>query len=166
MAEAGQFDHGQAEGITHVVDRADMHYLFYCGSPGAQKTPNNEYAVGLARVRRHRFVSQMAGDEGGYLLTRLVRVTHPNLRVNLTLPTTVGARTDFQAELLAPDERGVAHPVPGYTFDDCVTTAIDGLDVPVRWRDQADLAPLLNKPIMIRFFLRNAGLYTFQFTPT
>ena len=63
----------------------------------------------------------MAGDEGGYLLTRLVRVTHPHLRVNLTLPTTVGARTDFQAELLAPDERGVAHPVPGYTFDDCAT---------------------------------------------
>ena len=107
---AGQFDHGQAEGITHVVDRADMHYLFYCGSPGAQKTPNNEYAVGLARVRRHRFVSQTAGEEGGYLLTRQVRVTHPNLRVNLTLPTTVGARTDFQAEVLVPDERGVAHP--------------------------------------------------------
>ena len=143
-----------------------MHYLFYCGSPGAQKTPNNEYAVGLARVRRHRFVSQMAGDEGGYLLTRLVRVTHPHLRVNLTLPTTVGARTDFQAELLAPDERGVAHPVPGYTFDDCVTPAIDGLDVPVRWRNHGDLGPLLNKPVMIRFYLRNAGLYTFQFTPT
>ena len=163
---AGQFDHGQAEGITHVVDRADMHYLFYCGSPGAQKTPNNEYAVGLARVRRHRFVSQMAGEEGGYLLTRLVRVTHPNLRVNLTLPTTVGARTDFQAEVLVPDARGVAHPVPGYTFDDCATPAIDGLDVPVHWRDHGDLGPLLNKPVMIRFFLRNAGLYAFQFTPT
>ena len=108
----GQFDYGQAEGITHVVDRADMHYLFYCGSPGAQKTPNNEYAVGLARVRRHRFVSQMAGDEGGYLLTRLVRVTHPHLRVNLTLPTTVGARTDFQAELLAPDSARRRPPRP------------------------------------------------------
>ena len=89
--------------------------------PAPRRRPTTSTPLAWHSVRRHRFVSQMAGDEGGYLLTRLVRVTHPHLRVNLTLPTTVGARTDFQAELLAPDERGVAHPVPGYTFDDCVT---------------------------------------------
>ena len=33
------------------------------------------------------------------------------------------------------------HPVPGYTFDDSAIPATDGLDVPVRWHNHANLAP-------------------------
>ena len=165
VGEEGHFDSGQAGSLNLLVDRDDMHYLYYQGSPTAQKDPDLEYNIGLARVRRHRFVSQMASDEGGYLLTRLVRVTDPHLRVNMTLPTKVGARAEISAEVLAPDERGVAHTVPGYAFDDCVTTAIDGLDVPIRWREHADLSRFVGDGVLIRFFLRNVGLYTFHFTP-
>ena len=161
----GDFDAGLTCSVQNLVTRDDVHYLYYHGGAKAWKVPDTEYHIGLAKIRRHRFVAQMANDDGGYLLTRLVRVTDPHLRVNMTLPTTVGARAEISSEVLAPDERGVAHTVPGYTFDECVTTATDGLDVPIRWREHPDLSRFVGDGVLIRFFLRNVGLYTFQFTP-
>lgn len=159
----GAFDAGQAQTVKSIVQRGDLHYLYYAGTPYAQKVSGNETHIGLARLPRHRFIAQMAPAEGGYLLTRQVRVSHPRLLVNMTLEATSGTAAAFAAEVLVFESNGTAKAVEGYTFADCTTRASDALDVPVTWRDHKDLSRLVGEAVMIRFYLKEAGLYAFQF---
>ena len=53
--------------------------------------------------------------------------------------------------------------VPGFSFADCDPICGDLLSHTVTWRGNADLSALAGRPISLRFRLRAASLYAFQF---
>ena len=61
-------------------------YIYYVGSSRSWRTryPASTRAIGLARVRRDRFVGQYGDVNGGWLLSREVKVTGNRLLINIS----------------------------------------------------------------------------------
>jgi hypothetical protein len=166
LGREGDFDAGQACTVKNIVEVGDEYYLYYQGTPRPQKVPDNEANIGLARIRRDRFVSQRAGADGGYLLTREVIVSGRYLVVNMTLPVHAGSRMNevrFAVELIRSHNAGNPGVIEGYGMAACKSTAAEGLEVLIEWEQGYDLSALIGQPVMIRFFLRDVGLYSFRF---
>ena len=166
LGREGDFDAGQACTVGNIIAVGDEYYLYYQGTPRPQKVADNDANIGQARIRRDRFVCQRAGADGGYLLTREVIVSGRYLLVNMTLPVSAGGRMNevrFAAELLRSHNTGQPGVVEGYGMAACTTRATDSLEVLIEWEQGFDLGALLGQPVMIRFFLRDVGLYSFRF---
>ena len=54
-------------------------------------------------------------------------------------------------------------PLPGFTLDECDELFGDTLDRTVSWDGQADLSAVAGTPVRLRFVLRDADLFAFQF---
>jgi hypothetical protein len=108
-------------------------------------------------LRIDGFVSLRAPARGGELLTKPLVFDGGNLTLNMA---TSGAGS-IQVEI--QDAAGQA--VPGYTLADCPEVFGDELARVVRWRHGADVRPLAGKPVRLRFVLKDADLYAFQFSP-
>jgi len=165
------FDSGSTASCGGIVPVGDAWLLYYRGSRRGQGSRDNVYGIGRAQVLRGRFVAQMGAHAGGFLLTREMIVGGPELIVNATTanaynsdPATATAPPEFAAEVLAftQGER-VPRTVPGYGLADCNTEAVDMIDHKVTWQGKPDLAELVGKPVFIRFYLKNAGLYSLRF---
>ena len=103
--------------------------------------------IGLAMLRLDGFASLNASFDGGQVTTWPFALAGDELHLN--------AKADYgqlTVELL--DEEW--QPIPGYTAQDCVAIAEDGVVVPVRWRDDRDLSALREQPVRLRFALHNA----------
>jgi hypothetical protein len=132
-------------------------------------------AIGLAVSRRDGFVSVdgtkgLAGNRPigrphvvaySELVTRSFSFTGSQLHLNLE-----GARQQWGAgpcevrvEILEPNHAYI----PGYEFDDADPIAAGGLDCVASWRGSADLSRLEGKSVKLRFYFRNAKLYSYQF---
>jgi len=59
------------------------------------------------------------------------------------------------------DELG--KPVPGYTLDDCDELFGDTIDRGVTWKTKPDLSSIAGQTVRVRFVLRDADLFSFQF---
>ena len=51
----------------------------------------------------------------------------------------------------------------GFSLDDCIELLGDDLERTVRWSGGSDVSHLAGIPIRMRFVLRDADLYAFQF---
>ena len=80
----GDWDGGHTWMIPQIVEVGDWLYLYYVGSSRSwrYRYPENTRAIGLARIRRDRFLGQYANIEGGWLLSREVKVTGNRLVIN------------------------------------------------------------------------------------
>ena len=52
-------------------------------------------------------------------------------------------------------------PLPGFRQEDCNVFSGDAIRHTVTWNGQADLSQLIDKPIRLRFYLRDAKLFSF-----
>jgi hypothetical protein len=59
------------------------------------------------------------------------------------------------------DEAG--KPIPGFSLGDCEELFGDTLERTVVWTSTAELRSLVGKSVRIRFVLRDADLFSFQF---
>jgi len=167
------FDRGSTAGAGCVVDMGRTQYIYYTGTTHGQGQGNKNKLAGIGRAEflRDRFVAQMAGHEGGFLLTRQMVVAAPKLIVNTTVangynsdPATATVPPEFACEILHwPDDGVTAQPLPGYTLADCTTQAVDMVEHTVTWKDKPDLSELVGKPVFIRFYLKNCGIYSLKF---
>ncbi len=156
----GDFDCGQAGAPKNIVEVGDWYYLYYWGTPRGQKTWENISGIGLAMIHRDRFVAQVAGESGGYLLTREFVVEGDELRVNIaTYGQVRNAR--FAAELIRVPREGPPTPIEGYTFEVCDAKADNLLDGVITWQGK-DVSALRGTAVQVRFYLRNVGLYAVQ----
>jgi hypothetical protein len=116
-------------------------------------------AVNFRRLtlRIDGFVSLWASARGGELVTKPLLFDGGNLTLNAS---TSGAGS-IQVEV--QDTAG--QPVPGYALADCPEAFGDELARVVRWRKGGDVRPLSGKPVRLRFVLKDADLYAFQFVP-
>jgi len=106
-------------------------------------------------LRLDGFVSVHASMAGGELVTRPVRFTGSDLRLNFATSAAGGLRVELQQ----PDGR----PLPGFALADCEPVFGDTVDRPVRWKNGAKAGNLQSQPVRLRFELKDADLYALRF---
>jgi hypothetical protein len=52
-------------------------------------------------------------------------------------------------------------PVEGFGREDCLPATQDAMSARISWKNHADLSALKNKTIRLKFYITNAGLYSF-----
>ena len=118
-------------------------------------TTDKAGGLGLATLRLDGFASLAAGFEGGRLTTKPFRFTGSELQVN--------AKANFgQLTVEVLDEQG--QPLPGFTDGDCLPLSADGVEQPIHWKESKSLAQLKDRPICLRFNLKNVRLYAYRIT--
>jgi len=115
-----------------------------------------------AEVRRYTlrmdgFVSASAPLCGGEFVTRPLTFDGGRLALNMETSAAGGIQVEIQ------DAGGA--PMPGYALDDCPPIFCDALDHGVYWKQGSDVRALSGKPVRLRFVLKDADLYAFQFVP-
>ncbi|MCX7008133.1 MAG: hypothetical protein NTY53_12945, partial [Kiritimatiellaeota bacterium] len=141
--------------------RGDKIWFYYIGFQGNTEKPkikghtNGYYdrgATGVAFLRRDGFASMDAGETEGALTTRPVRFTGSHLFVNAA-----AKEGKLRAEIL--DEAG--QPIEPFTLQHCRAMHTDNTLEEITWNGEVDLAALRDRPVRLRFTLRNGSLYSF-----
>jgi hypothetical protein len=158
---------GQVDRFTNMITGAppirvgDRLYLYYRAmanrhTPYEGKDSSQQGGgICLATLRVDGFASLDAGYEGGQVTTRPFPCKGATLRIN--------AKADFgEIAVEALDEN--RKPLAGFTREQCEPMRADRPDHAMRWRDGA-LATLEGRPVRLRFYLRNAQLYSWRIAP-
>ncbi|MEN6492842.1 MAG: hypothetical protein ABFD16_01005 [Thermoguttaceae bacterium] len=155
------WDRGYVQSLGNLCCvRGDWLWFYYTGFQGdATKTGTNwlrngmydRGSTGLAFLRRDGFASMEAGPRSGTLTTRPVRFTGTHLFVNADTH-----QGDLRAEIL--DAAG--KPIEPFTLANCQGVQADSTIAPVTWTG-GDLSSLKDRPVRLRFTLRNGSLYSF-----
>ena len=97
----------------------------------------------------------------GQMVTRPFGFSGSHLHLNASMaPLAAGPGPgEVRVEILRPNYKKRA----GFTFDDADPMTESSLDQVVSWNSNSDLSALAGKPIKLRFYLKNAKLYSFQF---
>lgn len=155
------WDRGYVQSIGNICCvRGDKLWFYYTGFQGdttkksKQWLQNGMYdrgATGVAFLRRDGFASLNADAGGGELTTRPIRFSGSQLFVNVA-----AADGELVAEVL--DASG--KPIAPFLRENCKPVRGDHTLAPVAWTG-GDLTSLRNRPVRIRFSLRNGSLYSF-----
>ncbi|MCA9163797.1 MAG: hypothetical protein KDA62_12485 [Planctomycetales bacterium] len=106
-------------------------------------------------MRLDGFVSIHASMRGGELLTKPLLFSGNELRLNFASSAAGGIRVELQ------DLQG--QPLPGFSLADCQEVFGDSIDRPVTWKDASNLNQHVGSPVRLRFAIKDADLYAFQF---
>jgi hypothetical protein len=96
-----------------------------------------------------------ADGKPGELLTKPFRFTGGKLLLNYATSAAGSIRIEIQ------DADGKA--LPGYTLAEAPETFGDKIDAPFAWKRGSDVSALAGRPIRMRFVLKDADLYAWQF---
>ncbi|SDD11720.1 glycoside hydrolase family protein [Niabella drilacis] len=107
-------------------------------------------------LRLDGFVSVNAPLSGGELVTRPIIFKGNSLSLNFSTSAAGG----IQVEVI---DAATNRPVKGFTLDDCYPVFGDTISRKVEWKKGSDLSPLQGKAVKLRFVLKDADLYAFQF---
>ena len=109
-------------------------------------------------LRLDGFVSVHASLAGGEVVTKPILFEGGNLTLNLETSAAGGVQVEIQ------DVDG--KPIDGYALADCPSIFCDRIAQVVRWnKPGGDVRPLAGKPVRLRFVIKDADLYSFQFAP-
>jgi hypothetical protein len=110
-------------------------------------------------MRVDGFASLTAPYAGGEVVTKPITFTGGSLSINAE----TSGFGSFQVEIQDVDGK----PLPGFTLSECEPIFCDSLDYTVRWHTSngGDLRALAGQPVRLRFLLKDADLYSFQFVP-
>jgi len=134
--------------------------FYYSGSRSRDRDgfKHNQFAIGLATLRRDGFVSLNAGDKSGTVLTRPLTWAGRTLLVNAE----VAPGGYVKAAVLDIDGK----PVRGYGLDQCRPMRKDTVSGAITWAGAAALPAgagmAIEKHLRLRFEVRNAKLYSFR----
>ena len=119
--------------------------------------------IGLAASRLDGFVSvDGAKNQLSEMVTRSFSFSGAQLVLNVesAMQRAWGAGPcEVRVELLTPNHE----PLPGFGFEDADPITTSGYAQVASWNGQSDLSELAGKIIKLRFYFRNAKLYSFQF---
>jgi hypothetical protein len=110
-------------------------------------------AVGLATLRLDGFVSVNAGEEEGTLTTKPLVFLGDTLVVNAD-----AAGGSLRVEALDPQ----GNVIEGFSKEDCTPITTDSVRHVLQWQANPDCHLLQARPIKLRFYLRQAKLYSFE----
>lgn len=122
--------------------------------------PESYWTGNSSEVRRYTlrldgFVSVEAPMKGGELITKPLRFSGKTLSLNFSSSAAGEVRVEIQ------DAAG--KPLPRYTLEDCPPIFGDTLARTVTWSSGSDVHALAGTPIRLRFYLKDADLFSFKF---
>ncbi len=91
------------------------------------------------------------------MITKPLTFTGKNLKLNFSTSAAGGVKVEVQ------DADGKA--LPGVSLEDCQEQIGNELERVVSWKGGADLSMLAGKAVRLRFVLKDADVFAFQFTP-
>jgi hypothetical protein len=120
----------------------------------------SDYGQKSAHLRRYSlrtdgFASLRAPLSGGELVTKPLTFTGSKLLLNFA----TSAAGDVRIEIQDAD----GHPLPGYALDDATELIGNEIERAYAWKNSDDVSSLTGKPVRLRFVLRDADLFSFQF---
>jgi len=159
IERTGTWNYGQCYLGWHAVEtRSALE-----GAPNELSIYSSEsYWIGEAsRLRRYTlrldgFVSVQAPLSGGEVVTKPVVFSGKQLDLNFSTSAAGSVQVEIQG--------GDGHALPGFSLEDCPPLFGDSISRPVTWKNGADVGPLVGRPVRLRFVLRDADVYAFQFT--
>jgi hypothetical protein len=147
-----------AVGMLRQGDYLYQYYGAYAVTHGLPEA-HQQMPIGCfcaVRQRLDGFVSADAAWGGGELVTPPVVFTGERLVLNID----TSAMGSCQVGLL--DAAG--NDVPGFTVESCDILRGNTVSKVVTWNGTGDLAAWSGQPVRLRFVMRAAKLYAFQFT--
>ena len=106
-------------------------------------------------LRLDGFAAAVAPYAGGELVTKPFTFAGKELSLNFATSAAGGITVELQ------DDKG--QPIPGFTATDATETIGNEIDRVVRWKSGSDVSRLAGKPVRLRFVMKDAKLYAFQF---
>jgi len=106
-------------------------------------------------LRMDGFVSVEAPYAGGRLVTKPIRFSGGELRINYSTSAVGSIRVELQ------DIDG--KPIPGFELSACPEIFGDNLDEPVGWTSGANVSTLAGTPVRLHFVMADADLFAFRF---
>jgi len=106
-------------------------------------------------LRLDGFVSVQAPLSGGEVITKPLSFRGRHLEINFATSAAGSVRVEIQ------DLNG--RPLPGFALDDCPAIFGDAIGRPVTWTKGSDVRAIAEQPVRLRFELKDADLYAFQF---
>lgn len=165
QGKPGEWDSGFLTTASQAFRHGDEVLLYYGGGNYTHGNPTiyDEYqgnergtkytsSIGLAIWKRDRFVSVDGSKDGGSLTT--VPLHFSGRKLELNLDASKGRAT---VELLDP----AGKPIAGFGKSDPLTG--DSLRTTVKWKGKEMLESLAGRPVVVRFELQNAKLFSFAF---
>lgn len=110
-------------------------------------------AIGLATLRLDGFCSMHAGKSEGRLISRREVFNTPMVTINAKCAS-CGYVT---AELLDRDDK----VIPGFSRQDCAAFTGDSVRHELKWKTAAFPKKLIDKDKKVRFYIKNADLYSY-----
>ena len=153
--EPGAWDHAMAW-VSTVLPVGDELFIYYGGyARGHKIEPRTERQIGLARIKRDRYVAFATTREEGAIYTRPFVVSGDSMTVNVD-----ASRGELLVRLL--DENG--KPLASWSRPEAEAIRGDQLVAPVRW--EKSIGELRGRVVRLEFRLRDAALYGFEFHAT
>ncbi len=141
-------------------------------TPGLGIVPGNEREMFLYRMshygqptghltrysmRTDGFASLSAPYQGGEVTTKPFTFRGDQLIINYATSAAGEIRVEIQ------DADGL--PLSGYTLSDCLPIFGDEIKRNVAWKSKKIVSTLQGKPIRLRFYLKDADLFSMKFSP-
>jgi hypothetical protein len=107
-------------------------------------------------IRPDGFVSVQAPYAGGEFITKPFVFSGEKLSLNFATSAVGGLFVEIQTA----DEK----PIEGFSQQDCRELIGDRIDQTVTWKHGTDVSRLAGKPIRLRIVMKDADLYSLQFS--
>lgn len=153
LGAPGAWDDGMLFTARAPVVMGDRLHFYYGGCDAAHDEKRVKAGIGLATLRLDGFCSLRAGGAEGWLITRREALREPAVFINAR----VRPGGSVTAEIL--DRRN--RVVPGFSRADCVPFTGDAVRHELRWRTDRLPETLLTADAKLRFWLRDADLFSY-----
>ena len=108
-------------------------------------------------LRLDGFASARAGYAEGELLTKPLRFRGARLFLNFASSAAGGLRV----EIREPD----GQPIPGFSLEEADEQVGNEIERVVSWKGRKDVSSLADKPVRLRFVMKDVDLYALRFGP-
>ena len=160
---AGDFDSGLVGMTVGMIRKGEELWLFYHGRDDVLRHGagpidvwyDHPSHVSRLALRLDGFVSADAPYKGGELTTLPLKFDGKSLELNV--------QTSVAGHVLVEILRN-GEPIQGYSVADADPIKGNFIKKAVTWNGQSDVSSLAGEPVQVRFVMRDAKLYAFQFT--
>lgn len=154
LGPEGTFDSGMIFTAIAPVQMGDELWFYYGGFDGPHNTSQRNAAIGVATLRLDGFCSMRAKGKEGWLITRREAFATPAVSLNAR----TGEGGAIVAEILDRNDQ----VLEGFSREDCFPFTGDGVRHRLAWEKTDFDEAQREGDKKIRFFLRDAELFSYQ----
>jgi hypothetical protein len=158
---ASSWDKDMVFPTSQIITHKDKHWIYYGGNNERHGAAEKDVwfvrqgSIGLAWLRLDGFVSLVAGQQEGSLITKPFKLEGRRLQLNVD----AGDNGTIRVEILD----AASQPIPGFSGDQAKSCrGVDELRLEPAWTDHSDLSALTGQTVRLKIHLEKARLCAFQ----